>query len=83
MENNLVILEVVKNHIEEKELNGARFQVYTFTDFSSGHSFDCWVSQNIEFIDKMNLLLEKKMILFQLIVKKEGKIKLVPVKEVK
>ena len=83
MENNFVNLEVVKNHIEEKELNGARFQVYTFTDFASGHSFDCWCSQNVEFVDKMNLLLEKKKILFQLIVKKDGKIKLLPVKEVK
>lgn len=82
MENNnsnFIDLKVVLNHKDEKELNSQKFHVYTFTDFISGNSFDCWSVNQLDFVENMGLLIDSRIIRFNLVVKKTGQIKLYPI----
>ena len=64
-EKNLIDLKVVLNHKEERELNSQKFYVYTFTDFFSGNSFDCWSVNQLDFVENMGLLIYFKIYLEQ------------------
>lgn len=75
---NQVNLKVILNHKEQRNFDNKLFTVYTFTDFLSGNSFDCWVTSTIDYIENMKLLLEFKEIIFSVQIKKDGKVKLLP-----
>lgn len=79
MENNIIDLKVVLNHKEERELNSQKFHVYTFTDFVTGNSFESWNIKQVDFVENMGLLIDSRVIRFNLVVKKTGQIKLYPI----
>lgn len=79
MENNIIDLKVVLNHKEERELNSQKFHVYTFTDFVTGNSFESWNIKQVDFVENMGLLIDSRIIRFNLVVKKTGQIKLYPI----
>lgn len=75
----LIDLKVVLNHKEVRELNSQMFHVYTFTDFVSGNSFESWNVKQVDFVENMGLLIDSRIIRFNLVVKKTGQIKLYPI----
>ena len=78
-EKHLIDLKVVLNHKEDRELNSQKYRVYTFTDFISGNSFDSWSIKHVDFVEDMGLLIDSRIIRFNLVVKKTGQIKLYPI----
>lgn len=82
MENNVCNLKVILNHIEnDKKIQNTTFNVYTFTEFESGKTFDFYSIPKIDFIEKIKILTESHIIQFGVRIT-DKKVKLIPLKVV-